>query len=218
MNRAAKAVIFLISFCFIWLFPCSSYGTAEDTDSDYFDDFSDDAFNKRYDWIIAVDSLNMKDYMNYKGSQLHPIARERINYRLTNRFGRERASYDPVFFEELWYHDCSPIGCRKAHNLNIDAGEQGVIYFKPSKDIYANHCAVANTTVRLLLDCMLKKSMLSCVIVPDEIFAQVQSDLGQFGFYSQEIKPDTGIAATMHIMLMSQPSSKEASVYYFKGQ
>lgn len=215
MSKTAKAVSLSIAVLLALFLPRGAFA---DNDPDDVDDYSDDVMNQRYDWVITCDTTPLKNYLNYPTSGLHPVSKVVVHYRLTPRFGRQRASYDPVFYEELWYHDCKPIGCRKVSQLNIENGQQGVIHFRPFKDMYSSHCAVANAAIRLLLDTSLKKAMLSCIIVPDEIFANVQSDLGQFGFFPYQIQPDTGIAATMHIFLQSQPSNYESSLYYFKGQ
>lgn len=188
-----------------------------DTEYEDEDDFADATMDKKFDWIITADTMSMKNFLNYPTSGLHPVSKVKINYRLTSRFDRQRDSYAPVLYEELWYHDCRPIGCRKVNQLEIEAGQLGALHFKEAKDIYANHCAVANVTARILLDAGLKQAMLSCVIVPAEIFDQVKSDLGQFNFFPYEIRPDTGIPATMNIYLTSQPKGREASLFYFKN-
>jgi hypothetical protein len=213
MNNAARVISLFVFLFFVFLNPCSALddpGGPGDVD-----DFSDETMNQRFDWVITADTTTMKNFLNYPGSGLHPLSKVKVTYRLTSRFGRQRASFDPVWYEDLWYHDCKPVGCRKVHTLDVESGQQGVIHFRQSKDIAQNHCAVANATVRLLLDTGLKSAMLSIVIVPGEIFDQVKSDLGQFNFFPYQIQPDTGISATMHIDLQSEPRGREASLYYF---
>ncbi len=214
MSKAGKALLPFAVLFLALVSPCRSMAAQN---SDDVDDFADDTMNQRYDWVITADTTSMKDLLNYPGSGLHPVSKIKVNYRLTPRFGRERSSYDPVTYEELWYHECKPIGCRKIHQLGIESGQQGVIYFRPTKEIGDNHCSVANATVRLMLDAGLKQAMVGGVFVPSEIFDQVKSDLGQFNFFPYEIRPDTGIRATMHIFLQSQPKGREASLYYFNN-
>jgi hypothetical protein len=215
MSKPAKGLLLFAALFLTLLSPCRSMA-AQNSDDDI-DDFADDTMNQRYDWVITADTTPMKNFLGYPGSGLHPVSKIKVNYRLTPRFGRERASYDPVAYEELWYHECKPIGCRKMHQLGLDAGQQGVIYFRPAKEVGDNHCAVANAIVRLILDACLKQAMVGGVFVPAEIFDQVKSDLGQFNFFPYEIQPDTGIRATMHIFLQSQPTGREASLFYFNN-
>jgi hypothetical protein len=212
MNRTARAVMLFAALFFVFLSPCNALNSSDDDDD--VDDFSDAIMNQRYDWVITADTTTMKKFLQYPGSGLYQVSKVKVSYRLTARFARERVSYDPVAYEELWYHDCRPIGCRKTHQLGVESGQQGIIYFPPKGDISNNHCAVANTIVRLILDTGLKSAMLSGVIVPEEIFEQVQSDLGQFNFFPYRIPPDSGISATMHIFLQSQPKGREASLFY----
>lgn len=214
MSKRAKALSLFAALFLLWLIPCHS-PAAQNGDDDE-DDFAEDTMNKRYDWVITADTTSMKDFLKYPGSGLHPVSKIKINYRLTPRFGRERSS-ETVSYEELWYHECKPIGCRKIHQLGLEAGEQGVIYFRPAKDVSSNHCAVANAAVRLILDAGLRRAMVGGVYIPAEIFDQVKSDLGQFNFFPYEIQPDTGIHATMHIFLQSEPMGREASLFYFSN-
>ncbi len=213
MNRAVKGLSLLVSLLMFFFLPVVS-SVAQDDEP--IDDFSDDTMNKRYDWVIMADTTELKDFLKYPGSGLHPVSKVKVYYRLTPRFGRERGSYAPVAYEELWYHECRPIGCRKTHSLDIDSGQQGVLHFRPNKNFGNSHCAVANAIVRLMLDAGLKQAMVSCVYVPADIFDQVQSDLGQFNFFPYELKPETGIRSTMHIVLLSQPTGRESSLFYFR--
>ncbi|MBS1955385.1 MAG: hypothetical protein JST89_14465 [Cyanobacteria bacterium SZAS-4] len=214
MNRKAKALSFFAALFLLWGSPCHA-PAAQNSDDDV-DDFSDEVMNQRYDWVITADTSGMKNFLNYPGSGLHPVSKVKVSYRLTPRFGRERSS-ETVTYEELWYHECRPIGCRKMHQLGLEAGEQGVIYFRPARDVGDSHCAVANAMVRLILDAGLRRAMVGGVYIPAEIFDQVKSDLGQFNFFPYEIQPDTGIRATMHIFLQSQPAGREASLFYFSN-
>jgi hypothetical protein len=215
MNSAWKA--HLLSFGALFLFLLSATTSAHAQGGDDVDDFSDDTMNKRYDWVITADTTVMKKFLEFPGSGLNPLTRVKVNYRLTPRFGREHASYDPVAYEELWYHECKPIGCRKTHSLDINWGQQGILHFRPGREIGNSHCAIANAIVRLMLDTGLRQAMVSGVYVPAEIFEQVKSDLGQFNFFPYEIQPETGIRATLHVFLLSQPSGREASLYYFSN-
>lgn len=214
MSKTAKALSLFAALFLSLLSPCNLMAAPNGDDD--IDDFAEDTMNKRYDWVINVDTTGMKDFLGYPGSGLHPVSKVKVSYRLTPRFGRER-SFATVPYEELWYHECRPIGCRKINQLGLEAGEQGVIYFKPAKDVNANHCAVANAAVRLILDAGLRRAMVGGVYIPAEIFDQVKSDLGQFNFFPYEIQPDTGIRATMHIFLQSQPKGRESSLFYFSN-
>ncbi|MBS2001526.1 MAG: hypothetical protein JST44_08465 [Cyanobacteria bacterium SZAS LIN-5] len=212
MNRAVR--FFPLLFAFILLLSLPGGLTAAQ-DSEDVDDFSDDTMNKRFDWVIMADTTEMKNFLSFPSSGLHPVSKVKVAYRLTPRLGRERSSYAAVAYEELWYHECRPIGCRKVHTLDIDSGQQGVIYFRPNRNMGNSHCAVANAIVRLMLDTGLKQAMVSTVYVPADIFDLVRSDLGQFNFFPYEIQPETGIRSTMHIFLQSQPSGRESSLFYF---
>ncbi len=214
MSNTAKALSLFAALFLALLSP--NYSPAAQNGDDDVDDFAEDTMNQRYDWVITADTMGMKNFLSYPGSGLHPVSKIKVQYRLTPRFGRER-SFETVPYEELWYHECKPIGCRKTHQLGLEAGEQGVIYFKPAKDVSDNHCAVANAIVRLILDAGLRRAMVGGVYIPADIFDQVKSDLGQFNFFPYEIQPDTGIHATMHIYLQSQPSGREASLFYFSN-
>ncbi len=179
-----------------------------------FEEYSDDTMNQRYDWVITADTMPLKNYLKYPTSGLYPLDKVRVTYRMSRRLGRERSD-QTVQYEELWYHECKPIGCRKWHSLDIESGEQGVIHFRTSSHVYDHHCAIANTIIRLMLDVCLQYSMLSTVVIPMETFDAVVSDLGQFNFFPYQIKPDTGVRASMHLTLVSEPKGRTQSMFYF---
>ncbi|HEY9754490.1 MAG TPA: hypothetical protein V6C97_04995 [Oculatellaceae cyanobacterium] len=175
--------------------------------------FDKGSLEQRFDFIITVQTQVLKGYMSYQGSTLNPITQLTITYQETPRLNQNRVS-KTVQYEDLWYHNCHAIGCRRYNVFQIEPGEQGAIRFVPSADASNSGCAIANATTRLLLDIGLNKSSLAAVFVPADAVGEVTTQFEQFNFHPYTPQPDHGIKAAMALFICSEPEGTKQYMYY----
>jgi hypothetical protein len=175
--------------------------------------FTNNSMNQRFDFVIEVQTQVLQNYMNYSGSTLYPITQLRVTYRETPRSTSSQAG-TTVQYEDLWYHNCQAIGCRRYNVFQIKPGEQGCIHFLTSSDTSGAGCAIANASTRLLLDIGLNSSALAAVIVPADAVNSVITQLEQFNFQPFVPKPDVGVKSTMSLFVCSEPVGVKKYLYY----
>ena len=200
---ATFAAIFLLMF-----------SLPAETQSNLYDNSS---LDQRFDFVIEVQTQILQNYMNYTGSTLYPITQLRVTYRETPRSTGNQAG-TTVQYEDLWYHNCQAIGCRRYNLFQIKPGEQGCIHFLTSSDTSGAGCSIANATIRLLLDIGLNNSALASVVVPAGAVNSVVSQFEQFNFHAYIPKPDVGVKATMNLFVCSEPVGVKQYLYYNGGQ
>ncbi len=140
-----------------------------------------------------------------------------IVFRQTPRLNKDRVS-KVVAFEELWYHECQAIGCRRYAELGLTPGEQGAIRVIPSSDAINSTCAIANAITRLMLDVGLMRCSLAAVYVPADAIDGVTNDLGKFNFLPYTPAPDQAVRSSMALFIASDPPGIKHYLYYYTGQ
>lgn len=175
--------------------------------------FDKGSLDQRFDFVITVTTQKLKGYMGYQGSTLNPITQLSVSYRETPRLNQNRPG-KTVQYEDLWYHDCKAIGCRRYNVFQIEPGEQGAIRFVPSDDTTEAGCAIANATTRLLLDIGLNQSSLAAVFVPSDAVGNVTTQFEQFNFHPYRPRPDRGVRAAMALFICSEPDGSKQYLYY----
>jgi hypothetical protein len=175
--------------------------------------YNNSTMDQRFDFVIEVQTQILQNYMNYTGSTLYPITQLRVTYRETPRSSSSQAG-TTVQYEDLWYHNCQAIGCRRYNVFQIKPGEQGCIHFLTSSDTAGAGCAIANATTRLLLDIGLNSSALAAVIVPTDAVNSVIQQFEQFNFHPFVPTPDKGVKATISLFICSEPVGIKKYLYY----
>jgi hypothetical protein len=171
-----------------------------------FDIGSDAEMDRRFDWTITVKTTIDNAALNYPTSTLKPMSKLYTEYRLTPRLCPDGLAH-PNHYEDLYYHEGKPIGCRLFNRLNIPQNYQGAIRIVPSKDASESTAAIANAISRLCLDIGVRKAVLTVVFVPADIFSEVKNSLSQFGFYTTQGGP-------IPLFLFSDPYGQRANLYY----
>lgn len=162
---------------------------------------------ERSDWVMVIDATRLPDYLRYPGSKLWPITQVRVSY--LNCLNKIPAR--PVLYEDFWYHDGQPIGCRRYSLMTIKPiDRRGTIFVKPGKDVSANTPAVANAIVRLTVDLNVRDVSAAAVIVPEDLHRQLVSDFGAFGFIKRAVQS----GAQVSIRLVSNPRVFDEYLYY----
>lgn len=178
-------------------------------------DFGETHLNINNDWIIYVDVAKQKQLFSNPGSKLKPITNVRVSWRKTTRVCADEEELKPRPYEDLWYHDGKAIGSHRLNKLTIDRNKRGAIYVRTTGDVSAEPRAVAHAIVRLLLQSMLKESILTAVIVPRDMFREVVAELGHFGFFAEVEGAETsGIQTSMYVT--SNPPGMDVYMFYRK--
>ena len=165
----------------------------------------------RAEWILTINVTRLDTFLNYKGSRLHPVTRLSIAYRHLRPSG-ERSQ--PVLYEDLWYHDGKPIGCKRFNNLDIRGGDSILIHVLRTTDVFSETAAVANAIVRCMLDTTLKLSTAQSVIAPSEMLRVLADAMGQYDFFEQTVRPDQAVRASVGVSLRSEPDGEVVNVFY----
>lgn len=176
--------------------------------------FTDDWFNRQYDWVIYVGLSPMDKFLKYPNSTMTPIMRVPVQYRFTPRMQRKNYTSERRNYEELWYHDGKAVGLRRYENLNLGMDEQGALYFQPDTKLGESIRETTNTMVRLVMDIYARRSILATIIVPKEYFESYASALSQFNFFKLTMVYPGGPGNNMSLHLQSQPFGLERYFYY----
>lgn len=162
------------------------------------------------DWAMYVDVQDVQHYLNYTGSQLHPLSKVRVTFRAMSRLNPSAAG-DAQTYEKLWYYQGKPIGLRRLLQPAIATNSQGILVLAPV-DSDSNHAqAVADTLVRLYVDIQLRNANTIMVLVSDENFNQIAQALGHYKFFASGTTPTSG--AQMSIYLCSSDSNREEHLF-----
>ncbi|HEY9678130.1 MAG TPA: hypothetical protein V6C76_08970 [Drouetiella sp.] len=177
--------------------------------------FSDDWFNRQFDWVLQMNLNPMDKYLKYKGSQMTPILRVPISLRFTPRLQqRKDYNYNRRQYEELWYHDGKAVGLKRYNQLNLGMDEQGAIWIQPDAKMGESMREVTNALVRLVLDVYACKTVLATIVVPKDYFELFASSLAQYNFFKLSVVYPGGPGNNMSIHLVSQPFGTERYFYY----
>jgi hypothetical protein len=174
----------------------------------------DAILQQQCDWAMYLDVQDIQHFLNYEKSTLHPLSRVRVSYRSFPRSGTpaERQS-DSKTYEEFWYYHRNPLGAKRYLEPNIRDSSLGVIVLGPA-GTRADHCAaLTNALLRLMIDLQFRQACTSIVLVNEENYDQIVSNLNYYHF-SPGLKLGSGKQMTIHIC--SRSSAKEEYLYLSK--
>jgi hypothetical protein len=198
----------LLALCaaVIPLFPLHS-ASGEDAN----DDFSDSYMALRYDYFFSVKANELKQFMNYRGSKLYPITRLAVAYTYNPRNEPKMATKDQPY-ENLWYLEGAPVGCRRIAPLKIAPGSKGAIMLMPGSNLAAQ--AEVDAIVRLMLDSALLRSLCDVVVVPKDAFETIYSAFSSFGFYEVNVPLESPYPGFISITLLSNPPGRHTELVF----
>jgi len=171
-------------------------------------DLVDQYLQKYFDWAMFIDLQNTKQFLNYPGSQLHPLTQLRVNFRSFPR-GKECSNSPATLYEEFWYHQDVPIGLRRQKELDVEEDQSGAIIVGPVDDNSVG--AVSNALIRLFVELDIKQAPINVVLVPREKYDQIADGLGRYSF-SAKIDVAEGPQPCIH--LRSYPWGKEQYLFH----
>jgi len=197
-------VVLALSVCSAQLF-VSSIAAADDTE------FAGLGIEPRFtmgsDWVLTLTATVLDHMLDYPSSSLHPITQIRVTSYIRDQ--RTRGFSKGQIYEDLWFSNGRPIGSRRYMRLPFASGSYGVVHVVRNKDCYSQTKAFDDTILRLFLDLMRFRCVISTVVMPLEICDNAATDLGTFNFYHATV-----ISTTRSILLHFQSSPMKFDKYY----
>lgn len=169
----------------------------------------------KFNCIISIETELVDDYMTFEGSQLVPIIKATVSYRMADD-GGSPDNAPSVKYEELWYRAGDPLGCVRYRQLGSRelALTQIRIGSKSPHPSQAEIGAQANALVRIYLDAYLRIALLTSVLVPDGLFGSLITALGKENFVSGQIVYGSGVDPSIVLPLESESGKASASLHY----
>lgn len=179
-----------------------SPATALDVPRDYLD--------REYDWTIFVDASAVEQYLNYKGSKLHPLTKVRVSVQKSPRSLQNDEEATEYVYEDFWYYKGKPIGLHRKHKLDIRQGLCGLVVIRHTSNQPGQVMSVTNAALRVLVDLQYAKLVTNTFMVAEEDYEEVSGCLNEFGFY-KGIQPSAG--KQLGIDLRTFPTRREERFY-----
>ena len=157
------------------------------------------------DWTVTVSAKRQNQFLNYPGSELTPVIMTPIQY---DQAGKH------VYYEDLYYSKCHPIGLRQYHALDIQPGSSGVIRITNLSQVDEEGCAAANAVIRTYLDLFLARTLVMYISVPKDAFDNLLQGMERYGFRRFEIQPEKPVFAMTVLRVVSDPPGRAENLLY----
>lgn len=178
-------------------------------------DFGETHLNINNDWVIYVDVERKKQLFKNPGSKLQPITNVRVSFRKTTRVSADPEDLQLKVYEDIWYHNGHAMGSHRFRSLGIERMKRGAIYVRTTSDASEEPRAVAHAIVRLMMQTLIKDSILTTVVVPRDMFREVVAELGHYNFFGEvEGEITSGIQTSLY--LTSNPPGLDIYMNYRK--
>jgi hypothetical protein len=176
---------------------------------------TDDYLDRLNEWILYIDASNLKDCVDYRGSTLNPMTNVHVVFRLIPKPFRPTVDPTPHPYEDLWYHNGTPIGCRRHRQLGAGRNALGVIVVRDSGEVAEHTAAIANAIARLMVELYENELPCTAVIVPISIYNQLGDDLANCRFYKKAQPKD--LYHQVHIHMLSNPRKLDNWFFFELG-
>ncbi len=178
-------------------------------------DLQDEYLTTEFDWAMYLDVQDLKKYLSYQGSQMHPLTKVSV---YTRSFPKDQMlpAETSKLFEEIWYRGKQPVGIRRFTNFSVPVQKIGALVvgkLPDGPDKQDSSPAVANALVRLLVELQVKQVLAEVALVPAEKYAEIGSALERYHFAPTK-KITEG--PQMSIRLRNYPFTLEETYYYQK--
>lgn len=170
-----------------------------------------------YDFVAILKISRLDRMTDYRGSRLKPLGLVAVSYKAHPRANRD-LTLATTPYEDLWYHDYTPIGCRRYRQMPEECTGFGAIQVLSTSDAGNFPGAIANAIIRLLIDMNVHGCACQNVIIPKDIFGSVYSSFSHFGFYEITSRPETVIPGRITLTLISDPPGETKRVYFHEPQ
>lgn len=174
---------------------------------------AENAVDLPYDWVLQVETSELKRQFDYQGSTLKPIEKLEVVWYPTKDESKKTK------YELLYYHQGRPFGMEKQHKLEIDQGD-GVAIEVKHKDNNVTDSEMkdaGNAIFRLALDSYLNRNPLAAVKVPINSFEPIADKLKSLGFHDAQddgggLNTTEQFKSDMSITLVSVPEGKHMTL------
>jgi len=180
---------------------CASPGNAQ-TDAE-------DSIFEGDEWVAYLNVRELKEFLNYKSSNLYPISVVKVTYKIRSPQTWEWQSLRN--YEQLWYHDGYSVGVHRVEQLLVPPESCGDLVIEPTVDAPLQTKALDSAALRLYLDVALKSASTLRLFAPRDICQQISSDLSSFGFYPCSIIKAGVVGHILHVVSIPAGFDK----YYF---
>ena len=174
---------------------------------------AEDQVDLPYDWVVQIETTELKRQFDYKGSTLNPIEKLEVLWYPTK--DKEKKTK----YQMMYYHDGRPFGMEKLHKMDIDQGDGVAIEIKHKENnaTEAEKKDAANAAFRLALDLYLNKNPLAAVKVPADSFESVSDRLQALGFHDSKndgegLDNEQQFKSNMTMSLFSVPEGKHITL------
>jgi hypothetical protein len=132
-----------------------------------------------YDDVIELNCQEQKKYLTFSGSQLTPVSKVKVSYRLDTKHDKLAPL---VQYEDLWYHNSVPIGCKKSEAFAIKKRDQVAILVKNDRLNNAEIGGIAGALVALRLELSINRNLMAVVRIPNEVLDPLIDELRKQNF------------------------------------
>jgi hypothetical protein len=180
------------------------------------DGYSEKYFEDHFDFLAILKFTKLTNYLNYKGASLSPVGNSAVtcDFHPQSNVTSEKAVRVTEKYEDLWYHNDLPIGCRRYRDMHVESSGSGCIRLISTPDAGDMPGALANAAVRLLLDINLHGCYCNTIIVPKEILGDVFNGFSRLGFSEVQSRPESGIPGHIIVDIDSDPPGLQKRVFY----
>lgn len=128
---------------------------------------------KPYDWLITVETEEIPNQFSYNGSKLTPLVEAHIS------FAKADESYSAKY-ETIYFCKGRAFGLNRVGLLDVGPGESVAVkvVHKTKNPTTYDYKAAANCVVRMLLDVRVSHNALQSVMLPDESYSYITTEMG----------------------------------------
>ncbi len=199
-----SAALFLALCCLWFVCPLASF-------AEFNSNLNADYLEREFEWAMFVETRDLKQYLNYEGTSLHPLTKVWIHWRDYRRSDTTLGAAKPSqVYEELWYYRTTPVGSRRHINPTVSGGRVGAVVLGKTNGSATQAAVATNVALRTIIDLELKDTTTGALMVAAEDYDLVAQNLAAYGFYQKET-PSSG--KHMSITLRAYPGGRDERLY-----
>jgi len=164
-----------------------------------------------YNNIILIETEEVKNEFEYKGSIIGPVIKAKVTYSRPNEENPQAIPY-----ETLWFHGWQTLGCRRVNELKLGNGQSAIqVKHKSGYGSLSEGEAAAKAILRVFVDLYSQKHAVTTIIVPDESMGYILNQMPRAGFNpGPKSKPDVPVYSLIVIPVISASGNEKQVLYY----
>jgi hypothetical protein len=166
---------------------------------------------KSYEYLFLIETEQVKNEFEYKGSIIGPVVKTKITYTRPNN-----EEIETVHYEDFWMHGWQMLGCRRMTDLELGSGQVAIeVKHKSGYGSLPEGEAAAKAILRLFADIYSRRHSCSIIIVPDESMGYICNQMPRAGFTpGPEARPDVPVYSPIVIPIITTSGSEKQVLYY----